>query len=183
MRGLFSQFDDSLVIAVSVVVVTLVAAAGIGFRTRQSGRSWRVPVARVLTVGSVAVAVVATALPRSGFRIERDGDLVMTPGRGGLGDLGQVAADPTSLAAVLLFANVLLYVPTAFMATLGWLHRHRRVLPGCLLLSIVVETGQYTVLGRVATVDDVILNTAGAVTGYVAALAVARVAHLGAVDE
>lgn len=169
MRGLFSQFEASLVLAVVATVAAIAAAAVVGTRLRRSGGAWVTASARVLAVGAVIVTVVATALPRSaGF--ETGGDLVLRPGRGGLGNLDQILDDPNSLAGVLLLANIVLYIAVGLLATIGWYERRRVVLLGCLGLSLFVETSQYLFLGRVAATDDVILNMAGAVIGWGAAL-------------
>ncbi len=170
MRGLLRQFDASLTLAVGVTAGALVIATSMIVQARSSGRPWLRPVARVLTVGAVVVTIVSTALPRSA-RFESDGDLVLMPGRGGLGDLDQIIAEPTSLAAVLLVANIVLYAAIAFLAMLGWHDRRRFILPACLGLSVFVEVTQFLLLGRVGATDDVILNVTGAVIGYTAAAA------------
>lgn len=173
MKGLLSQFDESLMLALAVGVAALAVATVVGIRYRRAGRLWLQAVGRILTTGSVGVVILATALPRSA-RIESDGDLVLTPGRGGLGDLGQILADPTSLAGVLLLSNLVLYIAVAFFAVYGWHEKRWLVLPACLGLSVLVEAIQFLLLGRVAATDDVILNMAGGLIGYVAAVASLR---------
>ena len=155
-------------LAIVVALATLVVAITVGIRLARRTRIWLPHVAQILMAGSVVVTVVATALPREP-RLVGDGDLVLVPGRGGLGNLDQILADPTSLAGLLVLANIVLYLPIAFFAVLGY-HAYRRlVLAGCLALSVMVEATQYLALGRVATIDDVILNMLGAALGFVLA--------------
>ena len=173
MRGLLSNFSLALRLAVVGATLTVGWAAVVGVRLHRAGRPFLAAVARMTAIGSAFVAVAATSVVGSRLVFERGGDLVLTPGGAGLGNLDQVLAAPTSLAAVLLVSNVLLYVPIAFTAVIGWYERRRFVLPACLALSMAVETIQYLFLGRVAALDDVLLNTAGAAVGFAgAALAV-----------
>ncbi|MFC8492802.1 VanZ family protein [Streptomyces sp. NPDC057235] len=76
--------------------------------------------------------------------------------------------DLSDVAAVNLIGNVLLLVPFGAAAAFVWPDR-RRVLKTALTaaaLSLTVEVAQYALsLGRVTSVDDVLLNTAGAALG------------------
>ncbi len=165
MFGLRSNFADALAVAAVVAVLFLGFAIVTAVRRRRERRPWVTSTARILTMGSALTAFVATAYPREGWRLTFDGDLALMLGQGGLGDLDQVLADPGSLAAVVLFANVLLYVPIGFFGAIGW-HRTRPVVfLGALALSVAVEGLQYAILGRVASTDDVLLNVGGAVLG------------------
>ena len=76
----------------------------------------------------------------------------------------------TPLGLLNVFGNVLMFVPVG--ALVAWIARRRRVLAGAsvgLLLSMAIETTQYGI-GRVADIDDLILNTAGALLGAVLAV-------------
>lgn len=173
MKGLFSQFDESLAWAVGLTVVAIAFAAAGGFRDLRSGQPWLGGASRVLAVGAVLVIIVSTALPWSGVRLG-EGDLVLTPGRGGLGNIDNILADPNSLAGVLLLSNVVLYIPVAFFGALGWYNLRRFVIPASLGLSVLVETMQLLILGRVAATDDVLLNIGGAAIGFGTAVATVR---------
>jgi len=128
---------------------------------------------RVIAVGSAFSIVAATAVPYTWPPVRYGlGDLVLVPGRGGMGDLAQILAAPGSLAAILLAANVLLYIPLTLAAAVGWPQRSATILLAALLLSLSVETVQYLVLERVAATDDVILNMTGAVMGLAAGIAI-----------
>ncbi|MFE0776103.1 VanZ family protein, partial [Streptomyces sp. NPDC058861] len=76
--------------------------------------------------------------------------------------------DLSDVAAVNLIGNALLLVPFGAAAAFVWPDR-RRVLKTALTaaaLSLTVEVAQYALsLGRVTSVDDVLLNTAGAALG------------------
>jgi hypothetical protein len=173
MLGLRSNFGPSLTLTAITVVVSFVVAAAVARRRQLSGRLWIEQAARVLAAGSVIAVIVATALPRR-IGIETDGDIVLALGRAGLGEWRRFLDDPLSLASIQLAANVLLYVAVGFTMAVGWYRLRRRVLPICLALSVAIETTQFLVLGRVAALDDVLLNMAGAVLGYLAAGVVVR---------
>lgn len=172
MIGLRSNFGPSLVL-VGVVFLVSVVGAAVAARRAAAGHAPLRAAAQALTAGAVAVTVLATALPRR-LAIETDGDLVLRLGGGGLGDWSVLFDDPASLAAVQLVSNVLLYAAVACTMTVGWYRRRRYVVPACLALSIMIEAAQYSVLGRVAALDDVVLNGAGAVVGWLAATALVR---------
>lgn len=165
MLGLRSNFADALAVAAVVAVIFLGFAILTAVRRRRERRPWVTSTARISTMGAALTALVATAYPREGWLVASEGDLVLMPGRGGLGDLDQIIADPGSLAAILLFANVLLYVPIGFFGAIGWHRARPAVLLGALALSVAVEALQYSVLGRVASTDDVLLNLSGATVG------------------
>ncbi|WP_053648239.1 MULTISPECIES: VanZ family protein [unclassified Streptomyces] len=78
--------------------------------------------------------------------------------------------DLSDVRAVNLVGNVLLLVPFGAAAAFVWPGR-RRVLKTALTgaaLSLTVEVAQYALaLGRVTSVDDVLLNTSGAALGAV----------------
>ena len=173
MTGLRSNFGWSLALVALVASITVVAAIVAARRASAGGSSPIAPAARILAAGAVGATIVSTALPR-GLAIETDGDLVLELGRGGLSDWRVLSDDPNSLASVELIGNVLLYVAIGLTITLGWFRQRRFVLPACLALSIVIEAAQYTVLGRVAALDDVLLNGAGAAIGILLACALGR---------
>ncbi len=172
MIGLRSNFGLSLTLVLAIVAVT--AAGGLlTLRWSSVATNRWMALARVLSMGAVAVTLAATALPRR-WAIETDGDLVLRPGRGGLGDWPVLLSNPTSLASVELVGNVALYVAIGFTATLGWYRRRHVVLLLGLALSLAIESIQFAWLGRVAALDDVILNGAGLVAGWLIAIALAR---------
>jgi hypothetical protein len=181
--GLLSQFGDSVGAVLVVVSASAMVAAVVAIRRARSGYPWLSPVARILTVGWAMVIVAATAMPfPHGF--DPDGDLVLAPGGAGLGDLDQIVADPTSLAAILLLSNILLYVPLAFFATISFHPRRLLALVVCLALALAVEITQYLFLGRVAATDDLILNMVGSLIGYaVASMLFRRSSRAGAPAE
>lgn len=173
MLGLRSQFAEELVAAAVIAVLTTVVGVGIAWRERRASRAWLPAVARVLAVGAVAATIAATAMPTR-FGIETDGDLVLQLGRGGLGDWRVLLRDPLSLSSIQLVANVLLYAVVACAAAVGWFGRRRYVIPACIALSVGIELIQWLLLGRVGTLDDVVLNSAGAILGYLIAVLLLR---------
>lgn len=173
MIGLRSQFGLSLFLVAIVVTTAVLAAAVAAARAPAGGGAKRTAAARVLAAGALTVTLVATALPQR-LGIATDGDLVFRLGAGGLGNWRILFEDPTSLASVELVGNVLLYTAICFTLTLGWYAHRWLVLPVCVALSVLIETVQYLVLGRVAALDDVVLNGAGAAVGHLVAMAVMR---------
>jgi hypothetical protein len=182
--GLPSDFTVPIVVAAVVAAAFAVGAVVIALRRRRHRRPWVTTTARILTIGAALTAVAATGYPREGWVLASDGDLVLMPGRGGLANLDQILADPRSLAVALLLANVLLYVPIGFFGTFGW-HRWRAVvLLASLALSIGVEALQFSVLGRVASIDSVMLNVGGALLGMaLASIVLARLGWKGSLDR
>ena len=71
--------------------------------------------------------------------------------------------------------NLLLFVPMGILAPLRWprLDHYGRLLAAAALTSAIIEGLQYLLGGRVASIGDVMLNTAGAALGY-GALRVSR---------
>lgn len=173
MIGLRSQFGPSIAAAIVATLLAGTVAVVVWRRARSAGKPSLAPVARVLAVGAGLVTVIATALPRD-LAIQTDGDLVWQLGRGGLGGWRVLAEDPSSLAAIELVGNVTLYGVLACLATLGWWNSRRWVVPVCLALSVLIETAQYLVLGRVGALDDVVLNGGGALMGYGIAMLLMR---------
>lgn len=129
----------------------------------------------MLAVGSAIVVVIATALPRHWPPRFAPGDLELELGRGGLAAWRVLYENPNSLSAVLLLANVLLYIPLGVFAVVGWPRHGFVVWMGCVALSLGVELAQLVLLDGVASTDDVILNVGGATLGTLAgAVIVAR---------
>lgn len=173
MGGFRSQFHGPLIAACIVAAGAVLAALLLFARRRSERRPGMRQSFRVLAVGAAAVVVLATATPDAWPPLVRpDGDLVLQPGRGGLSEWRVLLQQPDSLAAVLLVANIALYVPLGFAARLGW-QRTRPVLAAILTLSISVEVLQWRVLGRVGSTDDVLLNVAGGALGVLLACVVA----------
>lgn len=172
MLGFRSQFEGPFLASVGLALFVLAAAVALGVRGRADGAANRRQVARLLAFGAGLVIVVATAVPdRWPPVINSGGDLALSIGRGGLSDWRVLLDQPDSLAAVLLVANVLLYVPLGLLALFGW-QRPLLVLPTAAALSIVIEVAQWQALGRVGSTDDFLLNMTGAVVGLVLALTV-----------
>jgi VanZ family protein len=157
------------------VIASTTAAVRIG-RGRHLGRSRIAAASRALAIGAYAVMLVATAVPNR-WPLRPRGYVApnLALGGGGLGDWRAVLHDPTSAPAVLFVGNIVLYVPFGLFATIGWPRRRVAIVALSALTSALVELAQYQWLGRNATVDDVVLNTLGALMGCVAGtLLVAR---------
>jgi hypothetical protein len=88
---------------------------------------------------------------------------------------GQLTGDPTT-AVVQIGGNLLVFAAFGFFAPVRWRLSVPQVAGLAAAGSVVVEVLQYTLdLGRVSSVDDVLLNAAGAGLAAIAAkLSVAR---------
>lgn len=74
---------------------------------------------------------------------------------------------PVTYLGLEAVANVLLFVPFGLLVGLLLPTRRWRVVPAGLALSALIETTQLLALpDRVATVQDVVLNTLGAAVGW-----------------
>ncbi len=80
-----------------------------------------------------------------------------------------LSATPNNLMPwVQLGGNVILLLPLGMLAPLrlGWFHHVGKVALSGLLLSCAIETAQFFLIpGRVASTDDIVLNTTGAAVG------------------
>lgn len=170
MTGVTSNFGTALIGGLVLAIAALFGAGLAWITTRSVGRALE-----VLGLGSVLVAVCATTLPDTWAGWEGFGDVVWRPGGDTLGRLGEVVRRPDSLAAWLLVGNVLLYVPGLFLLALVW--RPRAAFLTGVTASLVAEALQFAALSRVASVDDLILNAAGAGVGVLLALSLRRHAH------
>lgn len=169
MDALRSNFGAALVAVMAVVVATVLATTWARRRASTSDA-----VGHVLVAGATALAVAATALPRS-WPPDRDGwgDLVLGVGRAGLSDWRLLADPLATLAAVELWANVAVYIPLGAAAWVATRSATRSVGLG-IALSMAIEAWQWAALSRIAATDDVLLNTAGTALGVVAAAGLTR---------
>ena len=105
----------------------------------------------MLTIGSVVAILFATLLPDSGQPVDSHLCLVC----GTLGGVDSVL-------------NVLLFFPFGIGLALSGIPWKRAVLTAC-ALSLTVETAQFFVPGRDATLGDVLTNTVGGALGFAVA--------------
>jgi hypothetical protein len=146
----------------SVVAVVRARRASSGHRVRAG--------ARILTGSAVLGVVLATAMPRSWPPVwQTDGDLVLTPGRDTLGRLGQIFSSG-GIEDLLVLGNVAIYVPLGFFMTVAGARPFRAMFAAG-ALSAAVESLQMLGLGRVASIDDWLLNIIGAALGVATAKA------------
>jgi glycopeptide antibiotics resistance protein len=88
---------------------------------------------------------------------------------------------PARIAMVNIGGNVAMFVPIGFLLVTALRDSVRRAVVGGLLLSATIECCQYRI-GRAADVDDVLLNTAGALLGALVAAIAVRLAGRSARD-
>jgi hypothetical protein len=143
----WSQAMLACVVALPFVV------AGTALRTRRLG--WRDAVAEVGAVAGTLPWLWMVLTP-----LHQRGEVHLVP----LSELGWYLHAPTSQVVAMLFGNLAVFAAFGAGAPVRW----RLSLPTVALLagfgSTTVELLQYVLdMGRVASVDDVLLNTGGAV--------------------
>lgn len=152
----FGRYDDLGRLMMALAPVALLTAWAMA-RRRHSGSSpaqaWRLSLAEVGIVYLTLPAVWVTLLPgaRAG---EVAGSVSLTP-------LRDIATSDTFQ----ILGNLLLLAPLGFLAPVAFrtLASMPRVLALAATCSATIETAQYVLrLDRVSSVDDVLLNTAGA---------------------
>ncbi|MCP2183329.1 VanZ like family protein [Prauserella alba] len=147
------------------VGVTMLIPASAAWLMLISRRRKRLPVRRAVTTASLDTAfclvigwiLLLVAVPTAG-----DGRVHLLPGT----DLLPVTADEE--AAWQFAANLCLLLPPAMLLPLrwAWWRSTRRATVSAFAASCGIELMQYVAaIGRVASVDDVLVNTAGAMAG------------------
>ncbi|NUU24311.1 MAG: VanZ family protein [Streptomycetaceae bacterium] len=156
--------------AVAVPVLAGAAVWGVRLRVRHGRpyhRALRMTLGEVGVLGGTLPWVWMILTPR-----DAPGGVNLVPFR----DIVQTLAGPPSAAVVQVAANLVVFVPLGFCLPLRVprLAGVRRMLALGAAVSAALEAAQYAFdLGRVASVDDVVMNATGAALGA-AALAVAR---------
>ncbi|WP_240450078.1 VanZ family protein [Streptomyces sp. S1] len=159
-------------ILVSVCLTALAAAIGAHRARREAGRP---PTAdrgrgRAVFAAVALLALVPFLLVTLAHGYGTENRISAVPLREILDASAHADVDLSDARAVNLVGNVLLLVPFGTAAAFVWPGR-RRVLKTALTgaaLSVTVEVAQYALsLGRVTSVDDVLLNTSGAALGAV----------------
>jgi glycopeptide antibiotics resistance protein len=131
------------------VVATWIAAAG---------RTVRFAAANVALVASVVAVLSLTLAP--GYAADEDLELVP------FGEIADALTPPFEPLLAEVVLNVLLFVPLGAALALRKVSVGRTVL-AAVALSATVELAQLLVVsGRTTSVDDVLLNTAGAWIGH-----------------
>ena len=160
MDGIAGGLDATLTL---LFLGGLVAAAAVGTAALVAPQRGG---ARALTLLLVAGAVALVTLLPTGYA---HASVNLDPGA------GLAAPWRSPVSAVNILGNLLLFVPVgvALPALLRGLRRVHRLVPAAAGLSLLIELTQYAyVPGRAADVNDVLLNTAGALAGLVAYRAV-----------
>ncbi len=158
--------SDHALIAYAACAAALVAALP-SLRQRQWGRAVRVASA-VLLVGGI-LTVLSTTLRGSSAPTGR---VNLVPGAS---ILELFSADYRN-AAENVVGNVLLFLPLGFFATILTGRRIAQVTLGAAALSACIELTQLALGERWVDIDDVLLNTAGALVGALAGAGALRVA-------
>jgi hypothetical protein len=160
------------VILASLVALPIAALIVVGIATWRTGsgarpgRAWRMAVAEVGSIVGTLPWIWMILTPRPA-----PSSVELIPTRG----LAEIAAGDHSTAVVQVGGNLLVFAAFGFLAPIRWPLGPLAIAVYAATGSITVEALQYGLnLGRVASVDDVVLNTLGAV---IAALASWRYWH------
>jgi glycopeptide antibiotics resistance protein len=151
----------TVVLGASCLVATLAAVPPL----RRGDRAAALRSAsRVLLVGTVLTVMAVTLLGTTSD--ERYLNLVP-----GAGIAGSVRDTHSGGGMLNVFGNVVLFMPVGFLTVVAL---RRRVVTSTAMaaaLSLLIETCQYVLGRRWADIDDLLLNTLGALLGAVAAAA------------
>lgn len=176
MAQVLRDLDDIGAYLLLAALLSALAWPMLTRRHRDKGAGWRSAMITsspdVMAVSSVLMVLSLTLQPRywGGGR-----SVQLTP----LADITGVIASGYSAqwATVQLLGNVLIFIPIGFL--LPWRFEvfdgFGRILPFAAALATFIELFQFIVpLGRTVSVDDAILNVAGAVLGYAILRLIAR---------
>ncbi|MEV0173165.1 VanZ family protein [Streptomyces sp. NPDC050803] len=155
-HGCFDTFNGVVLMTLVTLPVSAVVVWALARRRRAAGvvRAWRMSVAEVGMVHGTVPFLWLTMMPGEGAGI--------MPARVSLVPLRDlVTMGPLGIAGnLLVFASLGCFAPVRF-AALASVPRILALGAGC---SVLVETAQYVLrLDRVSSVDDVLVNAAGAV--------------------
>jgi glycopeptide antibiotics resistance protein len=143
------------VIAVGMAIVVLGS-----YRARRSDErrdAFATAALDVLSAASLLSILVITLLPHS----ETGREVILTPFHKGF---RSTSGNAEMIANVVLFVPLGAFAPARWRALDGW----GQVFLGAAGLSLAIEVLQYVLnFGRESSTTDVILNTAGALLGYV----------------
>jgi VanZ like protein len=137
----------------AIVVATLLARrrTRVGGSTRQA---WLTAVADVAIVVGTLPWLVMILTPRPGA-----GGVDLVPGVG----ITHMLAGGTGDAVVEIGGNLLVFATAGFVAPIRWPIRPATITGLAVAASAILECAQYALrLGRVSSIDDVILNALGA---------------------
>ncbi|WP_410788420.1 VanZ family protein [Kribbella sp. C-35] len=152
-QHLVTTFNGIALLTIAAAPVAVLVVCVLAFRRRTGEHPWRTSVAEVGIVYGTVPVVWMTMLPGS-HAGEVPGRFSLIP----LRDLLTMSA-PGIVGNLLVFAALGFFVPLRFSA-LASIPRVLALAAGC---SVLVEVAQYVLrLDRVSSVDDVLLNTAGA---------------------
>jgi hypothetical protein len=161
-HGWLGTFTGVVLITVAALPLAALAVWALGRRRRAAGtaQAWRMSLAEVGIVYGTAPWVWMILLPNHGVG-DGHARVNLVP----LRDLILVLAGGPLTATVQIVGNLLVFAALGFFAPLRFtaLASVPRILALAASCSILVETLQYLLrLDRVSSVDDVLLNTAGA---------------------
>lgn len=158
--------SDHAVIVYVACAAALVAALP-SLRQRRWGRAVRVASA-LLLVGGI-LAVLSTTLRGSSAPTVR---VNFVPGA----SIVELSSEDNRNAVENVVGNVLLFLPLGFFATIVTRRRTAQVTLGAAVFSTSIELTQLALGDRWVDIDDVVLNTGGALVGALAGAGAFRLA-------
>ncbi|WP_369148829.1 VanZ family protein [Streptomyces sp. R44] len=160
-HGCFDTFNGVVLMTLVALPLAFLVVWGLAYRRRAAGArsAWRMSLAEVGMVHGTLPFLGLTMMPGAGAGV--------VPGRVSLVPL----RDLVTMGTLGIIGNLLVFASLGFFAPMRWaaLASVPRILAlgaGC---SLLVETAQYVLrLDRVSSVDDVLVNTTGAVLAALA---------------
>jgi glycopeptide antibiotics resistance protein len=161
-HGLFGTFTGVVLITVAVLPLAALAVWALAHRRKVAGTTpaWRTSLAEVGIVYGTVPWVWMIMLPGG-----RTGDVPARVSLVPLRDLSDILADDPASATRQIVGNLLVFAALGVLAPLRFprLASVPRILALAAGCSVLVEVAQYVLrLDRVSSVDDVLLNAAGA---------------------
>lgn len=158
----FGTFNGVVLLTVAMLPIAALLVVVLARRRRAAGvlGAWRWSLAEVAMIYGTLPWVWMIMLPGAGAGVV-PGRLSLVP----LRDLLTILGSGPMTATVQVGGNLLVFAALGFFAPIrfAWLNSVPRVLALGAVCSIVVEVAQFVLrLDRVSSVDDVLLNSAGA---------------------
>lgn len=163
MGILFEAFQPVIpvfiVVFMLITVVTLIINVKHGYQLDSISKTIKYLSAIGLTMSLVGILLV-TLMPTS-----NDSNIIQLTPFESITDLWYFATTEALINSVLM--NIVLFIPVAFFFYII-IRKELLTTLICLLLSIFIETTQYLLpIGRITSIDDVILNSIGGIIGMI----------------
>lgn len=161
MGILFEAFQPVIPVFVMVFMLITVITLMINIRNGYQLNSLSKKIKYLSVIGltmSIVGILLVTMMPTS-----NDSDIVELTPFASIKDMWYFATTEALINSVLM--NIVLFIPAAFFLYII-IRKELLTTILCLLLSVFIEAMQYLLpIGRITSIDDIILNSVGGITG------------------